>query len=682
VHAADEVAMAIEDESKEVTAVGEHDDKVENDDKGNENTELDTNKEYQYVEKEDITAQNLAERAGSRFAVDVAKGLSTAALGVGMGVGANEGVRRLRDSSGNEEVSKDGTKIGVSELQKKLEEGEKIHFDNLEYGAIGVTGWIPQLRDIVSSKLGRDIDVKSKAAITGVIISHAIGIALFLWNLAQVLNKKPDDKIGLAYTAVKMSADLALPPLGFILQCGESIVDIFNSVFINNKSSKKNSDLSYSLINGNSNNSYNIETGNSSKNYNKKENGYEHNGNFSVNKIGNSKLYTNEEFDKVEDVENVTKYLKSLDTLDGVIAALKEADVFYDNSLLDKIFLLDGEWKKEDGYSSIAVYVFKESIKKLSLPKIKEVLEKIGIVSSTLDNLKLKNDPIQRISTTSHNINNNNSDSNEQSFEQIHYEIDNNNNNNFNFNFNENYDNNNDNNFENEEIVKNNALYVVEKYLASLGSSNDVVDVLRKAGVFKEDSLNGLEGVTSWPLNKINGDNPVFDEGYVVESIKGLSLEEIKEILGKVGCFVNVEILEKKDKDDSFESNINDDLAENQNVTIVRKYLKSLGNSTSDIRKALLESDALDGDSVGQLEFVFGDDWYNNNISSSNEESLSVSKEMFSESMKNLDLNEIKKVLQELGCFVKTSLDSLKLGVSSKKYQTIPLSYNSMSSNN
>ena len=242
VHAADEV-----------TAVDEHDEKVENDDEG---------KEYQYVKKEDITAQNPAERSGSSFAANAAKGLGTVALGVGMGVGAEEGLRRIRKgSSGNEAggqaqapiASKDGTKIeelesqvselqkklegtkiGVRELQKKLEENEKIF--NFLYGAIGAAGYIPQLRDMVSSKLGRDFDVESKAAITGMFIAHGIGIVLLFWNLIKLFNKatKPNSIKGGVYTAVKMLTDLALPPVGFILRFAEMFINEFKGSDVNN----------------------------------------------------------------------------------------------------------------------------------------------------------------------------------------------------------------------------------------------------------------------------------------------------------------------------------------------------------------------------------------------------------------------------------------------------------------
>ena len=253
VHAANELTEAVEDEFEEkVTTVDEYDDKVENDDKGNENTELDTDKEYQYVAKEDVPAQNPAKRSGSSFAVDVAKGLSTAALGVGMGVGADEGVRRFkRDSSGNEAggqapiASKDGTEnevpeSQVSELLKKLEEGEKIYLDNLEYGAIGVTGWIPQLRDKVSSRLGRNFDVKSKAAIAGVIISHAIGLALFIWNVFKVIKRgtRPKSITGWTYTAFEMLADFSLPPLALILQCVELIFNGLSSLVSSKNTAK------------------------------------------------------------------------------------------------------------------------------------------------------------------------------------------------------------------------------------------------------------------------------------------------------------------------------------------------------------------------------------------------------------------------------------------------------------
>ena len=37
---------------------------------------------------------------------------------------------------------------------------------------------------------------------------------------------RPKTIKGWAYTAVKMSADLALPPVGFILECGEAISDV------------------------------------------------------------------------------------------------------------------------------------------------------------------------------------------------------------------------------------------------------------------------------------------------------------------------------------------------------------------------------------------------------------------------------------------------------------------------
>ena len=260
VHAANEVTEAVEDEFEEkVTAVDEHGNKVENDDEKNENTELDTNKGYQYVAEKDVAAQDPAKRSGSSFAVNVAKGLGTAALGTGIGFGLDEGWRRIgKDSSGNEEVSKDDTKIGVStstlqkklddaemkaselqkrldntefearELQKKLEESEKIYLGNLAYGALGITGEISKLRDMVSSMFGRDFDVKSKAAITGLVISHAIGLALILWNVAKLRNKatRPEGKLGWTYTTVEMLTDLALPPVGFILQFGELILNV------------------------------------------------------------------------------------------------------------------------------------------------------------------------------------------------------------------------------------------------------------------------------------------------------------------------------------------------------------------------------------------------------------------------------------------------------------------------
>ena len=268
VHAADEIPEDIEDKSEEeVTAVDEHDDKVENDDEGNENTELDTVETSQDAVKNDgVPAQNPAEPSGSSFAVDVAKGLGTVALGTGIGIGADEGVRRFkRDSSGNESggqaqtpiASKDGTKevlesqvselqkklegtkIGarelqkkldgtkevlesqVSELQKKLEESEKIYLGNLAYGALGTFGVIPMIRDIVSSWLGRDFDVESNAAITSMIIFHIIGLALLLWNGIKFYNK------GGVYNAVKMAADGALPLVGLILQCFEMIYNEF-----------------------------------------------------------------------------------------------------------------------------------------------------------------------------------------------------------------------------------------------------------------------------------------------------------------------------------------------------------------------------------------------------------------------------------------------------------------------
>ncbi len=290
VHAANEVTEAIEDESEKVTAVDERDKKVENDDEGNENTKLDTVKEYQYIANEDITAQNPAKRSGSSFAVDVAKGLGTVALGSGIGIGADESVRRFkRDSSGNEAggqaqapiVSKDGTKevlesqvselqkklegakIGVRELQKKLddteiearelqkklEEDEKIY--NFLYGAIGAAGYIPQLRDMVSSKLGRDLDVESKAAITGMIVFHFIGLALLLWNVSKLLKvkTKPNSIGGWIYTDFKMFSDLALPPVGLILRCFEMIINDFERFGVNEELNEK---VKKSLIRKNS----------------------------------------------------------------------------------------------------------------------------------------------------------------------------------------------------------------------------------------------------------------------------------------------------------------------------------------------------------------------------------------------------------------------------------------------
>jgi hypothetical protein len=231
VHAANELTEDVEYEfEEEDTAVDEHDDKVENDDEGNENddegnenTELDTVETSQDAVKNDgVPAQNPAERSGSSFAANVAKGLGTVALGVGMGVGADEGVRRFKSEGSSKESV---LKIQNEELRKKIEEDV---LGNLKYGAIGLTGLIPKLRDMVSSWLGRDIDVKSKAAMTGMIISHTIGMALFLWNLIKLFDSttRPKTKKGLAYTAVMMSADLALPPAGFILQCCESILNV------------------------------------------------------------------------------------------------------------------------------------------------------------------------------------------------------------------------------------------------------------------------------------------------------------------------------------------------------------------------------------------------------------------------------------------------------------------------
>ena len=246
VHAANELTEAIEDKSKEVTAVDEHDDKVENDDKGNENTELDTDKEYQYVAKEDITAQDPAKRSGSSFAVDVAKGLGTVALGVGMGIGADEGLRRIRKGSSGSEVSgetsgetsgkADNTEIEklksqIEALKKKLEEAEKnpTVSGNLLWGAsAGFWGFIPALRDKVGDALGRDIDSKSKESIIAAVIAEIIGLSFAVWNISKMFGKAGDKPVGWkkwTYSVSKTATDVLLPPVGLILQCGEWILN-------------------------------------------------------------------------------------------------------------------------------------------------------------------------------------------------------------------------------------------------------------------------------------------------------------------------------------------------------------------------------------------------------------------------------------------------------------------------
>ena len=264
VHAANEIPEAIEDKSEEeVTAVDEqHDDKVENDDEGNEYTEVDTVETNQDVAKdEDVPAQNPAKRSGSSFAVNVAKGLSTAALGTGIGFGLDEGWRRIgKDSSGNEEVSKDGTEIEElkiqvsklqkkledteselqkklddteSELQKKLEEAEKnpTVLGNLLWGAsAGFWGFIPALRDKVGDALGRDIDSKSKESIIAAVIAETIGLSFAVWNIFKmfgIAGAKPVGWKRWTNSVSKTATDVLLPPVGLVWEFANLVINEF-----------------------------------------------------------------------------------------------------------------------------------------------------------------------------------------------------------------------------------------------------------------------------------------------------------------------------------------------------------------------------------------------------------------------------------------------------------------------
>ena len=262
VHAANEVTEAVEDEFEEkVTAVDEHGNKVENDDEKNENTELDTNKGYQYVAEKDVAAQDPAKRSGSSFAVNVAKGLGTAALGTGIGFGLDEGWRRIgKDSSGNEEVSKDGTEIEElkiqvsklqkkledteselqkklddteSELQKKLEEAEKnpTVLGNLLWGAsAGFWGFIPALRDKVGDALGRDIDSKSKESIIAAVIAETIGLSFAVWNIFKmfgIAGAKPVGWKRWTNSVSKTATDVLLPPVGLVWEFANLVINEF-----------------------------------------------------------------------------------------------------------------------------------------------------------------------------------------------------------------------------------------------------------------------------------------------------------------------------------------------------------------------------------------------------------------------------------------------------------------------
>ena len=256
VHAANEVTEAVEDEFEEkVTAVDEHGNKVENDDEKNENTELDTNKEYQYVKKEDMTAQNLAKRSGSSFAADVAKGLGTAALGTGIGFGLDEGLRRIRKGSSGSEVSgetsgetsgkADNTEIEklksqIEALKKKLEEAEKnpTVSGNLLWGAsAGFWGFIPALRDKVGDALGRDIDSKSKESIIAAVIAEIIGLSFAVWNISKMFGKAGDKPVGWkkwTYSVSKTATDVLLPPVGLVWEFANLVINEFKRPGVDN----------------------------------------------------------------------------------------------------------------------------------------------------------------------------------------------------------------------------------------------------------------------------------------------------------------------------------------------------------------------------------------------------------------------------------------------------------------